>query len=191
MKAGLRIAQYVFATIGILALGYCAAAYIRARLFQSVETRRLAKAEKAVQALPLNSTPAPRPPEGAVVGRLAIPRLGLSVIVIEGVEARDLKRAAGHIPNTALPGEPGNVGIAAHRDTFFRPLRGIKPNDAITLDTPGGSYRYRVVSTTVVPPSDIHVLDPIGRDALTLVTCFPFNYIGSAPKRFIVLAERT
>jgi len=185
----LRLAGYIFAGLGILALGYCAATYFRARLFQSTETRKI---EKVAKALPPKEAVAPRPTprEGAVVGRLTIPRLGLSVIVVEGVEARDLEKAAGHIPGTALPGEPGNVGIAAHRDTFFRPLRTIRPSDAITLSTLVGSYRYRVVSTEVVSPSDIRVLDPTGQDALTLVTCFPFHYIGSAPERFIVRADR-
>ena len=130
------------------------------------------------------------PGKGGIVGRLEIPRIGLSVMVVEGVEDGDLKHAAGHIPGTALPGEPGNVGIAGHRDTFFRPLRSIRPNDTITLSTLQGAYRYRVVSTKVVRPEDIQVLYPTGRDTLTLVTCFPFDYVGSAPKRFIVQAHR-
>jgi sortase A len=190
MKRKLRLAEYIFAALGILALGYCAATYFRARLFQSTETRKLEKVEKALPRKEVIA-PAPTPREGAVLGRLTIPRLGLSVIVVEGVEARDLEKAAGHIPGTALPGETGNVGIAAHRDTFFRPLRAIRPNDSITLSTVAGSYRYRVVSTEVVSPSDIHVLDPTAQDALTLVTCFPFNYIGAAQRRFIVRADRT
>jgi sortase A len=112
-------------------------------------------------------------------------------MVVEGVDGGDLKYAAGHIPGTALPGEPGNVGIAAHRDTFFRPLRSIRRDDAITLSTLHGTYPYRVVSTDVVRPQDVEVLHPGPRDSLTLVTCFPFQYIGPAPKRFIVRAERT
>ena len=131
------------------------------------------------------------PENGGVVGRLEIARLGVSVMVVEGVDDSDLKRAVGHIPGTALPGEPGNVGIAGHRDTFFRPLRSIQRDDTITLSTLQGTYRYRVVSTKVVRPEDIQVLYPTGRDSLTLVTCFPFYYVGSAPKRFIVRAERT
>ena len=111
-------------------------------------------------------------------------------MVVEGVDERDLKRAAGHIPGTALPGETGNIGIAAHRDTFFRPLRFIEKSDAITLRTLHGTYRYRVVSTKVVAPDDVQVLYPTGRDTLTLVTCFPFYYIGAAPHRFIVTARR-
>jgi sortase A len=130
------------------------------------------------------------PENGGVVGRLEIPRIGVSVMVVEGADDNDLKRAVGHIPGTALPGEPGNVGIAGHRDTFFRPLRSIQRDDTITLRTLQGAYRYRVVSTNVVRPEDIEVLYPTGRDCLTLVTCFPFDYVGSAPKRFIVRAER-
>ncbi len=134
--------------------------------------------------------PVAAPDKHGVVGRLEIPRLGVSVMVVEGVDDSDLKRAVGHIPGTALPGEPGNVGIAGHRDTFFRPLRSIQRDDTITVSTLQGAYRYRVVSTNVVRPEDIQVLYPTGRDSLTLVTCFPFEYVGSAPKRFIVRAER-
>jgi sortase A len=111
-------------------------------------------------------------------------------MVVEGVDDNDLKRAVGHIPGTALPGESGNVGIAGHRDTFFRPLRSIQLDDTITVSTLQGSSRYRVVSTNVVRPEDIQVLYPTGRATLTLVTCFPFDYVGSAPKRFIVRADR-
>jgi sortase A len=112
-------------------------------------------------------------------------------MVVEGVDDGDLKHAVGHIPGTALPGEDGNVGIAGHRDTFFRPLRSIRRKDTITLSTLQGTYRYRVISTKVVDPDDVEVLYPDGRDTLTLVTCFPFDYVGSAPRRFIVRAERS
>ncbi len=108
----------------------------------------------------------------------------------EGVDTLTLRRAAGHIPGTALPGQPGNVGIAGHRDRFFRPLRNIRRNDIITLTTLLGEYRYRVVSTKIVSPSDVGVLDPSVNEILTLVTCYPFYFVGSAPSRFIVRAER-
>jgi sortase A len=97
---------------------------------------------------------------------------------------------AGHILGTALPGDTGNIGIARHRDTFFRALRNIRCNDIITLSTPRGEYRYRVVSTKVVSPSDVAVLDSDGNQILTLVTCYPFYFVGAAPSRFIVRAER-
>jgi len=129
---------------------------------------------------------------GSLIGRVDIPRLELSVIVLEGVDSTILRRAAGHIPGTAFPGKPGNVGISAHRDTFFRPLRNIRKYDRINLTTPGGEYRYRVVSTAVVKPERVEVLEADGGHAevLTLVTCYPFFYVGSAPDRYVVRAER-
>lgn len=129
--------------------------------------------------------------ESSLVGRLEIPRLGLSAIVTEGIDDRNLRRALGHIPGTALPGEDGNVGIAGHRDTFFRKLQAIRRDDTITLTTVHGSYRYIVKSILVVDPDYTSVLrSSAGRD-LTLVTCFPFRYVGSAPRRFVVQAEES
>ena len=110
--------------------------------------------------------------------------------MMEGTSAATLRRAAGHIAGTALPGQPGNAGISAHRDTFFLPLRNIQKQDIITFTTPLGDFRYRVVSTQVVTPDDIAVLNPSRNEVLTLVTCYPFYFVGSAPDRFIVRAER-
>ena len=138
---------------------------------------------------------APKPPQrrlkyGDVVGRLSIPRLNLSVMVFEGDDAGILKRGAGHIPATSLPRENGNLGIAAHRDTYFRPLRLIRPNDVIEFSTPEGVLRYAATDIEIVRPSDIQLLRKApGRD-LTLVTCYPFYYLGSAPKRWIVHAKQ-
>jgi LPXTG-site transpeptidase (sortase) family protein len=92
--------------------------------------------------------------------------------------------------NVGLPGEPGNVGISERRDTFFRPLRNMQRNDVITLTALLDDYRYRVVSVKIVSPSNISVLDPTTEEILTLVTCYPFYFVGSAPNRFIVRAER-
>jgi sortase A len=111
-------------------------------------------------------------------------------MVVEGTTTIALRRAAGHIARTGMPGVAGNVGIAAHRDTFFRPLRNIRKNDIVTLTTVGAAYRYRVVSTKVVDPSDVSVLNPSEDEILTLVTCYPFYFVGSAPERFVVRAER-
>jgi LPXTG-site transpeptidase (sortase) family protein len=171
---------------------------LHARLYQAKETRAFDKkvhtkqSEKRAGSVPRSTTTAkPKGPvEGSAVARLEIPRLGLSSIVIEGVKALNLSVAPGHIPGTPLPGQAGNVGIAGHRDTFFRPLEFIRKNDTIKLTTPGGQEQYRVVSTEIVAPSHIQVLYPTGRDTLTLVTCYPFHYVGPAPKRFIVRAER-
>src|SRR5690242_2303529 len=130
------------------------------------------------------------PEDRGVVGRIEIPRLGLKAMILEGVSQRTLALAVGHIPGTALPGKEGNVGIAGHRDTFFRSLAGIHQNDAILLTTRDGSYRYRVNSGVVVGPRDTQVLESSKRPSLTLVTCYPFRYLGPAPARFIVHAVR-
>ena len=135
-------------------------------------------------------SPAPPVRRGDVVGEIQIPRLRLSVMVFEGDDAGILKQGAGHIPGTAFPSGRGNIGIAAHRDTYFRPLRNIHVNDVIALKTQAGASRYAVTETEIVQPSDIGVLAPApGRD-ITLVTCYPFYFVGSAPKRFIVHAHK-
>lgn len=190
--------QCVFAAIGIAALGYWVTVSVQARLFQRKEAHRLVqdlrsrvtfgKTDARLQ--PITVIKRQAPVEGAVIANLAIPRIGLSTVVVEGAEDRDLKLAAGHIAGTTLPGEPGNIGIAGHRDTFFRPLRLIHKDDEIVLTIPHEQDRYSVVSTTIVDPDDIAVLYPTSHDALTLVTCYPFYYVGAAPKRFIVQAER-
>jgi sortase A len=181
-------------TIGAFALGYCLAVFIEVKAYQDFEARDFAKElrlKETTTSAPVDSvTTMATLSKHGVVGRLEIPRLSVSVMVVEGVDDTDLKRAVGHIPRTALPWQSGNVGLAGHRDTFFRPLRSIKQDDTITVTTLHREYRYRVVSTNVVSPKDVKVLYPTGRDSLTLVTCFPFDYVGSAPKRFIVRAER-
>jgi sortase A len=110
-------------------------------------------------------------------------------MVVQGDSPSILQRAVGHLPGTALPGEAGNVALAGHRDTFFRPLRDIRSGDAITFKTLDGAFRYHVESTTVVPPSDVSSLRSLGGRTLTLITCFPFYYVGAAPDRFIVRAR--
>jgi sortase A len=190
----LGMASFACAIGGVAALGYCASVWIGATLYQSREAHWFAEEARSgkVAARPPETPRAPIAVEdGGLLGILEIPRIGLNVMVVEGVGRGDLARAVGHIPGTALPGQGGNVGLAGHRDTFFRPLRQIRPDDTITLRTVNGEYRYRVLDTKVVAPEDVKVLDPTGRDTLTLVTCFPFYYIGSAPKRFIVQAERS
>ncbi len=124
-----------------------------------------------------------------MIGRVEIPRLGVSVVVRAGSDARTLQLAVGHIGGTALPGESGNVGLAGHRDTFFRRLQDIRPDDEIRVATPHGVFTYRVERTVVVQPEDVWVLDPTDAPSLTLVTCYPFTYLGSAPQRFIVRAS--
>jgi len=153
---------------------------------QKVET---AEAPQPTQPSDEASRVAPPGPQ-SVIGRLEIPRLKLSVMVREGADEGTLSRAVGHIPGTALPGTVGNVGLAGHRDTFFRALRNIRADDTIELETTAGTYRYAVKSTRIVTPRDVSVLQASGGETLTLVTCYPFYYVGSAPKRFIVHATQ-
>ncbi len=150
------------------------------------------QAESAPTSLPVPSEPLSEaaPAMRSVIGRLEIPRLNLSVMVREGADEGTLSRAVGHIPGTALPGKIGNVGLAGHRDTFFRALRNIREDDAIEFETVHGAYRYVVTSTKIVTPRDVSVLAASGGENLTLVTCYPFYYVGSAPKRFIVRAAQ-
>lgn len=196
----LRWTQRVLFAVGISLLSYFAFVLTDAWLFQRAEGRRLEQLllarQETSRATPPSASAAQAEAAMAaaaagLVGRIAIPRLDLLLVVVEGVSKADLRRAVGHIPGTSLPGQPGNVGIAGHRDTFFRPLRDIRLNDAITLTTLRGEYRYRVVSTRIVMPTAVEVLHPDGNQILTLVTCYPFNFVGAAPFRFIVRAERS
>jgi sortase A len=125
-----------------------------------------------------------------LVGRIEIPRLGLSAMVVEGTDNISLRRAAGHVRGTALPGQDGNVAVAGHRDTFFRGLKDLKTKDEIRFSTPTGDFKYQVESLRVVKTTDVGVLASSDENVLTLVTCYPFYYIGSAPKRFVVRARQ-
>jgi sortase A len=115
----------------------------------------------------------------------------MTTTVLEGSDDATLSHGAGHIEDTPFPGQPGNIGIAGHRDTVFRPLRHIKVGDPLHITTADRTYRYRISKTLIVGPDDVYVLDPTDRSTVTLVTCYPFDFIGHAPKRFIVQAELT
>jgi sortase A len=165
------------------------AKWLFGRSHEKAETAEIPK--RAPEQGPKESPSAPQPPAPrSVIGRLSIPRLSIAVMVREGADDGTLSRAVGHIPGTALPGAIGNVGLAGHRDTFFRPLRNVRANDVIELETTAGTYRYLVNSTRIVTPRDVSVLAASGGESLTLVTCYPFYYVGSAPKRFIVHATQ-
>jgi sortase A len=145
----------------------------------------------SLDASPRELAAATRPKaEGDLVGRLEIPRLGISSVVLEGVSDETLRIASGHIPGTPLPGDGGNAGIAAHRDGAFRELAGIQAGDRVVMTTARGARAYRVMFTAIVEPDDTRLLGPAGSDALTLVTCYPFQFVGSAPQRFVVRALR-
>jgi sortase A len=185
----LRWGRNVFLIIGLLALSYVGFALLDARLYQAEQARRFERALKETN-LARAESPAIAVSEGSPLGRIEISAVGLTVMVLEGTDEGTLRRAVGHIRGTPLPGQRGNVALAGHRDTFFRGLRKIRVNDEITLTTLSGSYRYRVDSTKVVKPEETEVLEDDGDDILTLVTCYPFNFVGSAPSRFIVRAHR-
>jgi sortase A len=174
----LRWSSHLFLVLGLLALSYDGAVWANTHLYQAYEDWRLERTLMDQNA-----------PPGSLIGRLQIPRIGLSAIVLEGVDARTLQLGPGHIPGTAFPGRRGNVGIAGHRDTFFRSLRKARLGDTISLTTPRGSYAYRVEATEVVDPNHVEVLAPSRQPVLTLVTCHPFSYVGSAPDRFVVRAR--
>ncbi len=188
----IRAASRLLFLGGSLAIAFSAVVYFEARLYQVDENRRFdaSLSSPALKAgigeqrvmLELQS--------GSPWSRLEIPRLDLSVMVVEGVRYRDLKLAAGHIPGTATPDEAGNVVIAGHRDTFFRKLGEVRPNDLVTLTTLAGRYRYAVEWTRVVKPDEVEAMEPSKEPLLTLVTCYPFYYVGPAPERFIVRAHR-
>jgi|SRR5579863_3270812 len=185
----LRWSQRAFAVFGVAMFVYCAYVLIDTWSFQRSERIQFQGLLVNRIAAPTGS-PTPPPASGGVLGRIDIPRLDLSAIVIEGTGRTTLRRAVGHIAGTALPGQRGNVGISGHRDTFFRPLRNMRKDDIITVTTLDGRYSYRVVSTSIVRPSDVAVLAPDGNEILTLVTCYPFYFVGAAPDRFIVRAKR-
>jgi sortase A len=180
----LHVAYYFFLAVGVLGLGYVTYVVVDAQAFEAIAEFRLPRMQ-----------PAPGPhsvavAEGEVIGEMIIPRLDLKTIVVQGDSNKILRRSVGHLPKSPLPGEPGNVALAGHRDGFFRPLKDIQPGDAVTIQTPGVEYNYQVESTEIVLPTDVEVLQSTNESTLTLVTCYPFYYVGPAPKRFIVRARQ-
>ena len=176
-----RLAAGVLLAAGLLALAYVAFVLIDARAYQTSARGRLARASAA--------SAAPAAIEGVAIGEIHITRLGLAAVIVQGDSSDILQRAVGHLVETALPGENGNVVLAAHRDTFFRPLKGIRIGDVIAVTTPEADFEYVVISTAVVSPDAVEVLRPTAERTLTLVTCFPFSYLGAAPSRFVVRAR--
>lgn len=186
--AAIRWAERLLLVFGLLCFGWAGGTWLKASHFQREQSRVLEAAR-----------PRPQAPRVALhdaidvsapIGRLDIPRLDVSVVVMHGDDEATLNKAVGHLPDTPLPWTGGNTALAGHRDTFFRPLEHVKAGDDIYFETPRGRFHYRVRRTVVVEPEELWVLDPSATPTLTLITCYPFRYLGPAPKRFIVQADR-
>ena len=196
----LRFAQRLFLWLGVAALVYAGGTAAYAGIYQRYQSWKFervsaiarnleerAAAPKVIKEPIVEQAAGLR--EGDVVGKLVVPRIGISVMVLQGIENDTLTLGAGHVPGTPLPGADGNVAIAAHRDTFFRKLEGIMTGDSIQFATVSGTYEYVVDSTEIVDPEDTQVMESRARPELTLITCYPFYFVGAAPKRFVVHAR--
>jgi sortase A len=170
------------AGLGLVALSLWSWEVTDARIHHRAQERRLASLATAGK-----RTRAEMATSG-LIGRLEVPRLRLVAIVEEGADQHTLRRAVGHLPGTALPGEAGNLVVAAHRDTFFRALKDVRPGDRVRFVTPDGEFEYTVTSLDVVAPTETDVVAQGARPEATLITCYPFGFVGPAPQRFVVRA---
>jgi sortase A len=188
----IRALERLLLVVGLGALAWYGTARIDAAREQAALSRELDSARAAAAAAdrrtPAEKGSAPLATR-SLIGRIEVPRLKLSALAREGVDVRTLRGSVGHVPGTALPGAVGNAAFAGHRDTFFAALKDIRQGDAVLVTTPDGVHRYSVTGTRIVEPTDVSVLSPSRGSTLTLVTCYPFDYIGSAPRRFIVQAS--
>lgn len=184
----LRCLERGLLAIGIALAVWCAAVLVEARFHKTLPVPPVT----VTQTLPgdeRGTARRPAPAAGTWLARLDAPSVQMSATVLEGSDDATLNRGAGHIEETPFPGQSGNIGIAGHRDTIFRPLRRIKVGDPLDLTTAGRVYHYRIAKTLIVDPDAVYVLDPTAQPTLTLVTCYPFDFVGHAPRRFIVQAR--
>ena len=201
LRAGLRIARYLSLAAGALLAGWPLYVTAESAFAQWSGEKTLAAQRRTPTASPAAgpretivtrrspATSGAQPRKaGSVLGKFEIPRLELSYILLEGTDDRTLDRSIGHIEGTGLPGQTGNIGIAGHRNTHFRKLEWIRRGDEILLRGPDGIDRYHVEWVRLFDPKGLEVLDPEHGPAITLVTCFPFEYVGAAPLRFVVRA---
>lgn len=177
-----RAVAVVLCMAGVLLLAHSAREYLRAEAFRRDVLNP--------PMLTADASPRQRPQPDDLIGTLEIPRLRTCEPIVEGDGEAALARGIGHLPDTPLPWEPGNAALAGHRDTVFRPLARVRVGDVIAIQTRGQRYEYTVRDTRVVEPDDLSVLQAGPTPSLTLITCYPFRFIGPAPKRFIVRAER-
>jgi sortase A len=178
-RAAKRIEHCLWA-VGFLALGFYVGVLTHSAIQQSEGNRELNRR------IEHPSRHKVAPPHGSVVARVEIPRLDLSAVVLEGTDAGVLRDGVGHLTGSSLPGEYGNVVFAGHRDSFFRALKDIRKGDVVRVTSERGTRRYSVDSTEIVSPSETQALRSTSESTLTLVTCYPFSFIGHAPQRFIV-----
>jgi sortase A len=168
---------------GAAAIAAALGGYLKSPIWQAVHAEEVVPPD-----LGLAPATAPRVQDGSPIARLRIPLIQLDVAVLEGTRPEDLLKAPGHLAGTGLPGEPRNIILAGHRDLHFRRLGSLKAGDRIELQAGGRSRAYQVQWSRVVRPTETSVLAPGDREALTLVTCYPFHYVGAAPRRYIVRA---
>jgi sortase A len=179
--------------VALASIGFCSVAYGSAAIHQARQKAVLealrANAAAPGQLVSASQTSNSKVANNVLLGLIEIPRLDTASIVEEGVETSTLWKAVGHIPGTALPGERGNAVLAAHRDTYFSGLGDLKVGDLVSFKSPTATYSYRVESTRIVEPDDGSVLSGSKEPILTLVTCYPFHHIGTAPQRYVVTAR--
>ena len=205
----LRKLERLLVTFGVLMLCVYVGARIEGYLFSRAEVERFKSQQLLAQELGRGGDGAAKSPDFSLwsakrvqgyqeslashfppaMALLRIPKINLEVPLIEGTDDLTLNRAVGHVAGTALPGDDGNIGIAGHRDGFFRGLKDVVAGDAIEIVTQQETSRYIVDQISIVSPSDISVLGPRTRPSVTLVTCYPFYFVGSAPQRYIVQAS--
>jgi sortase A len=178
--------EALFWVAGLSCLGYCislgAQANASREAAREIGVERIFETAAAPRAMTLLA-------DGDLMGTIEIPAPGLMAPIAEGYDADTLRKGVGHIRGTAMPGGLGTVGLAGHRDSFFRPLRDARPGMEIRLTDRTGTYRYALDSSDIVTPERVDVLDAGTRPGLRLLTCYPFDYVGAAPKRFIVHAH--
>lgn len=189
MRKLLTVVSLLLMAAGAVLLFQGARVYLESKMGQTEASRQFEEESPAVRPASRSKLPRVRPREGEAFAKLSIPRLDTELYVVEGDDSSDLLRGPGHLPGTAMPGDDGNCVIAAHRDTHFRVLKDIHKGDDIIVQTSRGQFLYRVASTQIVQPTNTAALQPTHDAELKLITCYPFYYVGSAPKRFVVEAQ--
>jgi len=185
----IRWAGSILFILGALTLSYVVLTLLHAKHYQKAAGNAL---DKQIYAEEQHRTSLSQSMarEGDAIGRIEIPRLKLRVAILEGTTAHTLRLGVGHIDGTAFPGTAGSIGIAGHRDTYFSGLKDIRRNDDIIIQTALGISRYEVDWIRITDPADGGILAPTADSGLTLVTCYPFHYIGAAPERFVIHAHK-